>query len=78
GAEPFLLRAMIERAAATRAAERSTMEALLGREPVEAGPSVRQRVLLAPLPIKQALGDADEDGHAAVVYGVSKNGDLIC
>lgn len=78
GAEPFLLRATIERAAATRAAERSTLDALLGREPMEAGPSVRQRVLLAPLPIKQALGDADEDGNAAVVYGVAKNGDLVC
>jgi hypothetical protein len=78
GGEPFMLRAGIERAVATRAAARSTMDSLLGREPMEAGPSVRHRVLLAPLAIKQALGDADEDGRPAFVYGISKSGDLVC
>jgi hypothetical protein len=78
GGESFMLRAAVERAAATRAAARSTMDTLLGREPMEAGPSVRHRVLLAPLAIKQALGDADEDGHPAFVYGISKAGDLVC
>lgn len=75
--EPWMLRATIERAATTQAAKRSRMDALLGREPMEAGPTVRHRVLLAPLPIKQLLGDADEDGQECVVYGVSKQGDLV-
>lgn len=77
GGEPWMLRATIERAVTTRAAKRSRMDALLGREPMEAGPTVRHRVLLAPLAIKQLLGDADEDGQECVVYGLSKQGDLV-
>ena len=77
-ADPFLLRATIERAATTRAAKRSTMDVLFGREPHEVGPSVKTRVLLVPLSIKQFLGDHDEDGQPCVVYGVSKDGDLVC
>jgi hypothetical protein len=76
--EPFMLRATIERAATTRSAKRSTMDVLFGREPMESGPSVRYKVLLVPLSIKQQLGDADEDGQPCVVYGVSKDGDLVC
>ena len=75
--EPFMLRATIERAATTRAAKRSTMDVLFGREPMEAGPSVRYKVLLVPLSIKQQLGDADEDGQPCAVYGVSRDGDLV-
>jgi hypothetical protein len=77
GAEPWMLRAAIERAATTRAAERSTLDRLFGREPMEAGPSVFYRVLLVPLAIKQLLGDADEDGQPCAVYGVSGQGDLV-
>ncbi len=78
GEQPWMLRAAIERAATTRAAKRSRMDTLFGREPMEAGPSVRYRVLLVPLAIKQLLGDADEDGQPCTVYGVSKEGDLVC
>jgi hypothetical protein len=77
GVEPFLFRATIERAATTRAAKRSRMDVLFGREPMEAGPSVTYRVLLTPLAIKQQLGDADEQGRACAVYGVSRDGDLV-
>ena len=73
-----MLRASIERAATTRAAKRSKMDVLFGREPMEAGPSVFYRVLVVPLAIKQLLGDADEDGQPCAVYGVSKDGDLVC
>jgi len=76
--EPWMLRASIERAATTRAAKRSKMDVLFGREPMEAGPSVFYRVLVVPLAIKQLLGDADEDGQPCAVYGVSKQGDLVC
>jgi hypothetical protein len=78
GGEPWMLRAKIERAATTKMAKRSTIDALFGREPMEAGPSVFYRVLLVPLAIKQLLGDADEDGQPCAVYGVSKLGDLVC
>ncbi|HEX5691488.1 MAG TPA: hypothetical protein VFX76_15855 [Roseiflexaceae bacterium] len=74
---PFLLRASIERAATTRAIKPSVVDKLFGRTPMEAGPSVRSKVLLAPLAIKQLLGDADEDGHPCAVYGVTKEGDLV-
>jgi hypothetical protein len=76
--EPWMLRATIERAATTKAAKRSKLDALFGREPMEAGPSVFYRLLLVPLAMKQLLGDADEDGQACIVYGVSKQGDLVC
>ena len=75
--EPWMLRATIERAATTRAAQRSTMDVLFGREPMESGPSVRYKVLLVPLAVKQQLGDADEDGQPCAVYGVTKDGDLV-
>lgn len=78
GAEPWMLRATIERAATTNMAKRSTVDVLFGRTPMEAGPSVFYRVLLLPLAIKQLLGDADEDGQPCAVYGVSKQGDLVC
>lgn len=78
GTDPFLLRCVIERAATTRAAKRSQLDALFGREPMEAGPALRYAVLLVPLAIKQQLGDADEDGQPCAVYGVSKQGDLVC
>lgn len=74
---PWMLRARIERAATTKAARRSKMDALFGREPMEAGPSVLYRVLMAPLAIKQLLGDADEDGQPCAVYGVTMEGDLV-
>ena len=77
-AEPWMLRATIERAATTNMAKRSTVDMLFGRTPMEAGPSVFYRVLLLPLAIKQLLGDADEDGQPCAVYGVSKQGDLVC
>ena len=70
--------ATIERAATTNMAKRSTLDVLFGRTPMEAGPSVFYRVLLLPLAIKQLLGDADEDGQPCAVYGVSKQGDLVC
>ncbi len=76
--EPWMLRATIERAATTKAASRSKLDALFGREPMEAGPAVHYRLLLTPLAIKQLLGDADEDGQACTVYGVTKQGDLVC
>jgi hypothetical protein len=76
--EPWMLRATIERAATTRAAARSTLDKLFGREPMEAGPSVFYRVLLVPLSIKQLLGDADEAGQPCTVYGVTAQGDLVC
>src|SRR5262249_21388231 len=76
--EPWMLRATIERAATTKAAKRSKLDVLFGREPMEAGPSVFYRLLLVPLAIKQFLGDADEDGQECTVYGVSKQGDLVC
>jgi hypothetical protein len=76
--EPWMLRATIERAATTKAAKRSKMDVLFGREPMEAGPSVFYRVLLVPLATKQLLGDADEDGQPCTVYGVSGQGDLVC
>lgn len=75
--EPWMLRAAIERASTTKAAQRSKMDVLFGREPMESGPILNYRVLLAPLAIKQFLGDADEDGQACEVYGVTKQGDLI-
>lgn len=75
--EPFILRCTIERAATSRASKRSTMDTLFGREPMEAGPTLRHSVLLVPLALKQHLGDADEDGQEAIVYGVSGDGDLI-
>jgi hypothetical protein len=78
GAEPWMLHATIERAATTKQSKRSTVDVLFGREPMEAGPSVLYRVLLVPLAIKQLLGDADEDGQPCAVYGVSKDGDLVC
>jgi hypothetical protein len=78
GVEPWMLRATIERAATTRMAKRNTLDVLFGREPMEAGPSVFYRVLLVPLAINQFLGDADEDGQPCAVYGVSKQGDLVC
>jgi len=78
GQEPFVLRCTIERAATTRTAKRSTMDVLFGRVPMETGPSVRYKVLLVPLAIKQQLGDADEDNQPCAVYGVSKDGDLVC
>jgi hypothetical protein len=77
GAEPWMLRAKIERAATTQASKRSTIDVLFGRTPMESGPSVLYRVLLAPLAIKQLLGDADEDGQPCAVYGVSREGDLV-
>lgn len=73
----WLFRASIERAATTKASERSMMDSLFGREPVEAGPSVRSAVVLVPLAIKQQLGDRDEDGNPAAVYGLSNSGDLV-
>ncbi len=76
--EPWLLRATVEQAAATRPAARSTMDRLLGHEPMEIGPTIRSQVLLVPLAIKQQLGDADEDGTPAIVYGLSQDGDLVC
>jgi hypothetical protein len=76
--EPFMLRAIIERAATTRPAKRSTMDVLFGRAPMETGPAVRYKVLLVPLAIKQQLGDADEDGQPCAVYGVTKERDLVC
>jgi hypothetical protein len=76
--EPWMLRATIERAATTKAAKRSRMDVLFGREPMEAGPAVFYRLLLVPLAIKQFLGDADEDGQPCTVYGVTKQGDLVC
>jgi hypothetical protein len=72
-----MLRAKIERAATTQASKRSTIDVLFGRTPMESGPSVLYRVLLAPLAIKQLLGDADEDGQPCAVYGVSREGDLV-
>lgn len=76
-AEPFLLEASIDRAATVRAASRSTLDKLFGREPMETGPAMRQRLLVAPLAIKQLLGTADEDHQPATVYGVSNNGELV-
>jgi hypothetical protein len=78
GDEPWMLRATIERAATTKMTKRSTVDVLFGRTPMEAGPSVFYRVLVVPLAIKQFLGDADEDGQPCAVYGVSKDGDLVC
>ena len=78
GIEPWMLRATIERAATTKMAKRSTVDVLFGRTPMEAGPAVFYRVLLAPLAIKQFLGDADEDQQPCAVYGVSNDGDLVC
>ena len=72
-----MLRATIERAATTRALKRSTVDVLFGRQPMEAGPSLRYKALLVPLAIKQLLGDADEDGQPCAVYGVTKDGDLV-
>jgi hypothetical protein len=77
GQEPFMLRATIERAATTRALKRSTVDVLFGRQPMEAGPSLRYKALLVPLAIKQLLGDADEDGQPCTVYGVAGQGDLV-
>ncbi len=77
GEEPFMLRCTIERAGATPAAKRSQLDALFGREPMEAGPALRYGVLLVPLSMKQHLGDADEDGQSCAVYGVSRDGDII-
>ncbi|HEU4322369.1 MAG TPA: hypothetical protein VFS21_04390 [Roseiflexaceae bacterium] len=78
GAEPFILRATIDRAATTRTGKRSMTDLLFGREPREVGPSMRSRLMLVPLGIKQFLGDRDEDDQPCVVYGVSKDGDLVC
>ncbi|GAB4209113.1 MAG: hypothetical protein OHK0022_39660 [Roseiflexaceae bacterium] len=78
GSEPFILRATIDRAATTRSAKRSITDRLFGREPREVGPSVRSRLMLVPLGIKQFLGDRDEDDQPCAVYGVSKDGDLVC
>jgi hypothetical protein len=78
GTEPFMLRCLIERASTTRAAKRSQLDALFGREPMEAGPALRYGMLLVPLAMKQQLGDADEDGQPCAVYGVSNDGDLVC
>jgi hypothetical protein len=75
--EPYLLAATIDRAVTVKAAQRSTWDKLFGREPMESGPSVRYRVLVAPLGIKQLLGESDEDGQPATVYGLSRDGDLI-
>jgi hypothetical protein len=76
--QPFLLRAAIERAATTRAIKPSMVDVVFGRKPMAAGPSVRSKLLLAPLAIKQLLGDADEDGQPCAVYGVTRDGDLVC
>lgn len=77
GGDAFLLRAGIERAATTRSLKRSMMDVVFGREPMEAGPSLRYRVLLVPLALKQVLGDADEDNQPAAVYGVTDEGYLV-
>jgi hypothetical protein len=76
--DPWMLRCTIDRVATTKAGQRSFMDMLFGREPMEAGPVVNSSFLVVPLPIKQVLGDADEDGNQCVVYGVSKNGHLVC
>ncbi len=76
--EPWMLRCVVERAATTQAAQRSTLDSWLGREPMEAGPSVKHTVLLVPLIMKQFLGDKDEYDQECAVYGVSKDGDLVC
>jgi len=76
--EPWMLRCTVERAATTQAAKRSTLDSWLGREPMEAGPSVKHTVLLVPLVIKQHLGDKDEYDEECAVYGVSGDGDLVC
>jgi hypothetical protein len=78
GDEPFMLRCTIERAATTQPASRTTLDSWLGREPMEAGPSIKHIVLLVPLAMKQHLGDKDEYGEECAVYGVSKEGDLVC
>ncbi|HEY1011945.1 MAG TPA: hypothetical protein VGE07_04515 [Herpetosiphonaceae bacterium] len=77
-ADPWILRCAIDRVATTKAGERSLGDRLFGREPMAAGPTLQSTVLLAPLAIKQHLGDADEEGNPCVVYGVSRNGDLVC
>ncbi|HEU5016031.1 MAG TPA: hypothetical protein VFT66_26135 [Roseiflexaceae bacterium] len=77
GAAPFAMRARIERAATTRAAPRSTFDSLLGREPMEAGPTVTSHVLLVPLAIKQHLGTISINEQPCAVYGVTGNGDLV-
>lgn len=77
GEEPFMLEAAIERAATIRAAKRSRMDVLFGREPMESGPALRYRLMVVPLAIKQLLGNADEDGQPCTVYGVSREGDLV-
>lgn len=75
--DAWMLRCSIERVAATRPAARSTWDKLLGHEPMEIGPVIRSVAMLVPLPIKQQLGDADEDNNPATVYGLSSAGDLI-
>ncbi len=76
--DPWMLRCTIERAATTKAIQRSTMDKLLGREPMASGPSIKSTALLVPLRLKQQLGDRDEDGNVCAVYGLSKDGDLVC
>jgi hypothetical protein len=74
---PFLLEATIDRAATTRAAKRSTLDVIFGRQPMESGPSLRYNVLVGPLSIRQLLGHADEDGLPATVYGLTRDGELV-
>ena len=75
--EPWMLRCSVERAATTRAIERSVGDIVMGRLPMEAGPSMRSGAIVVPLRIKQHLGDMDEAGNPSVVYGVSNDGDLV-
>jgi hypothetical protein len=76
--DPWMLRCSIDRVATTNPGQRSFSDILFGREPMQAGPSIHSTFVLVPLQMKQYLGDADEDGNPDIVYGVSRNGDLVC
>lgn len=77
--EPFLMRITIERALIARTPGRARLGGLLGSEPdtYRIGALGQERLLVVPVAAKQLLGDADEDGQPAHVYGLSRGGDLV-
>ncbi|MFN8477836.1 MAG: hypothetical protein U0074_08485 [Kouleothrix sp.] len=68
-----MLRAAIERASTTKTAQRSKMDVLFGREPMDRGPILNTACCSRRPAIKQFLGDADRmDGYVRCM--ASRNG----
>jgi hypothetical protein len=77
--EPFLMRLNIERALIAHTPGRPRLAGLFGSTPdtFHIGALGQERLIVVPVAAKQLLGDADEDGQPAHVYGLSRGGDLV-